>query len=184
MSRLPVVTHSLDWMDSDRQWSAEVVDITTLPALSLLVIDHRGPVELIRPTIERLIELRQQLGLSPDISRTFNLNYSSHPDEQGNWHIGIAAEVPAAMKAAVHASRLPAGFRLHLFGAGEYARIRVQGGEAGLMFASRWLMTEWVPQSGYEMAEGIPLIERVQFPPMVSPEDALVDILVPIEQAL
>ncbi|WP_221796874.1 AraC family transcriptional regulator [Oceanobacter mangrovi] len=177
----PQVTLSADWTDSSRQWSNEVVDVTELPSLSLLVHDHRGPIEQLQQSIRHFVEQRKQLELFPNISRTFSLNYRRAPDADGNWHIGIAAEIPPQRKAAINAGKLAEGFRLHLFGAGEYARLRLQGGEAGLMLAAQWLIEHWLPQSAYEMAEGIVLFERLQFPPFVEPEQALVDILVPVE---
>jgi len=180
----PQVTQSIDWLDSDRLWAPDIVDIVELPSFTMVVKDHRGPIELLPATIQEFVAQRQAWHLHPNISRTFNLNYSRTPDDQGNWHIGIAVEIPQSLKAEINAAKMPPGFRLHLFGSGEYARVRVQGGEAGLMFAAQWLINQWLPHSGYEMAEGIPLFERVQFPPMVEPEQALVDILVPVEQAI
>ncbi|MDP2608329.1 MULTISPECIES: GyrI-like domain-containing protein [unclassified Oceanobacter] len=107
--------------------------------------------------------------------------YEHAPDIDSNWHIGIGASIPASHKEAVYGAALPDGFRLHLLGSGEYARLRVQGGEAGLRGALSWLLNDWLPTSGYELGEGLCLIERLQFPPFVAPDQTLVDILLPVE---
>ncbi|WP_369855524.1 GyrI-like domain-containing protein [Candidatus Thalassolituus haligoni] len=179
---LPVViSQSSDWLDPNYIRPDRLVDLLVLPSLSLLVVDHRGPLELMPGTIRQLIGQRRLLHLHPDISRTFNLMYYPAPGVEGDWHIGIAASIPASHKAELYATTLPDGFRLHLLGSGEYARVRIQGGEAGLGVALNWLINDWLPASGYEPGEGICLFERVQFPPFVEPENALVDILVPVE---
>ncbi len=183
-TRTPQVTQSIDWLDSDRLWAPDIVDIVELPSFTMVVKDHRGPIELLPATIQEFVAQRQAWHLHPSISRTFNLNYRRTPDAEGNWHIGVAMEVPNELKAEITAVKMPEGFRLHLFGSGEYARIRVQGGEAGLMFAANWLIEQWLPHSRYDMAEGITLFERVKFPPLVEPTEALVDILVPVEMAI
>lgn len=123
------------------------VTIETLAPLSVIGIDHRGPYSEIGTSFGRLAAWAAGHGAMGPETRMFGIYYDDPeavPPEE--------LRACACMLLPPHA--VPEGpVRRETLAGGRHASIVHKGPYAELEMAYRWLFTQWLPQSGEEVAE-------------------------------
>lgn len=152
------------------------VELVEVPSLSLVVYEHRGSPRNLPGSIATFIEWRRARQLPPSRSRTFNLVYDdmeTTPPEAFRFDLAVAVEQDYELDRP--------GFVHKQLPGGRCARIRHQGGDAGLGPAVRYLYGPWLAAQGYELRDFPLFFERVRFFPDVPEPMAITDIYLPLK---
>lgn len=151
------------------------VRIIDFPATAIAVLTHRGPESELHLSIRRFIEWRKASGVTPSVSRTFNIVYEDPaliPPE--DYRMDLAASItapPADNDYGVVAGELPAG---------RCAVLRHHGSTDNLSDTVRYLYGEWLPQSGEEMRDYPIYFERLSLFPDIPEAEQQTDIFLPL----
>ncbi|EAR10776.1 transcriptional regulator, AraC family protein [Reinekea sp. MED297] len=151
------------------------VTVIEMPAIPLAVMPHRGNPARLSHTLQAFIAWRKRNGLSPSHSRTFNLVYDD-PNEvtDDDYRFDLACEIQGELPADFE------GMESRTIPAGRYARARLQGSDDALERLVHSLYAEWLPSSGYDLADFPLLFERVRFFPDVSEHEMITDVYLPL----
>jgi AraC family transcriptional regulator len=152
------------------------VAIVHFPETRVAALEHRGDPTHIGDTIRAFVRWRKQQGLSPKVSKTFNIFYVDSedvPPEQFRMDICVSMTTDTIDQgdAGVVAKVIPAG---------RCARLRHVGSDESLDAAILFLYAQWLPQSGEEPRDFPLFLERLAFFPDVPEHDAIVDIYLPL----
>lgn len=154
---------------------ADEVTVVERDAVRIGLLLHRGdPLELPH-SLSRFIAWRRSVGLPPARSATYNLLYDD-PEQvaPADYRFGLAAAVPTAVEPN------PFGVVEALIEGGRWARLRHVGSDDALGARLRWLLQQWLPQSGERLREAPILLQRLRFFPDVPAPQAQTDILLPL----
>lgn len=151
------------------------IAVVELPAIPLAVMPHRGNPMQLGQTLQAFIAWRKRHGLSPKQHRTFNLVYDDPamvPEEAFRFDVACEykGELPPDSE-PLETRTIPAG---------AYACARLYGSDDRLEVLVRALYDDWLPSSGYEVADFPLLFERVRFFPDVSEPDLITDVYLPL----
>ncbi len=152
------------------------VAIVHFPETRIAALEHHGDPAHIGDTLRTFVRWRKQQGLSPKVSRTFNIFYvdsDDAPAEQFRMDIAVSitTEILPESDALVVAKTIPAG---------RCAKLRHVGSDEGLDAAIRFLYAQWLPQSGEEPRDFPLFLERLVFFPDVPEHEAVVEIYLPL----
>ncbi len=151
------------------------VRFVDFPATAVAVLEHRGDPARTGDSIRQFIAWRQQAGLPPRVSATFNIAYcdpaTTPPDD---YRMDLCAATERAIPPnewGVTAGQIPAG---------RCAVLRITGGDDGLRPAALFLLADWLPRSG-QVRRDFPLfVQRVSFFPDVPENEAVLDLFLPL----
>lgn len=156
---------------------ASQVRILQFPETKVAALQHRGDPRRIGDSIRTFITWRkQQPGLSPKLSATFNIAYDN-PEEVApeDYRLDICVaterEVPEN----------PFGIVRKVIPAGRCAVLRHVGSEDTFAATVRYLYAEWLPQSGEEPRDFPLFFQRVAFFPDVPEHEAVTDVFLPLK---
>ena len=152
------------------------VEIRTVAATPIAVMQHRSDPALLGQTIRRFIDWRRSHGLPPSKAPTFTIWHGDPrtPGPDGvRIDLAVGIDRPERLAGeAISASEIPGGRR---------AVLRVVGSSDDLEAPASWLYGEWLPQSGEEAAD-LPLYcQRVSFFPDVPAHEAVTDLFLPLK---
>lgn len=151
------------------------VRLEQLPDIPVALLVHRGPMQDLAPSLQRFIAWRRERQLPPARAATYNLLYDdpdSVPPADCRFGLAVAWDQPVPP----NPQGLVAG---HIEG-GLHAVLRHEGSDASLDQAIRWLYGVWLPQSGLELRNAPPWLQRLRFFPEVPAHEALVEIHLPL----
>src|SRR5690606_16237087 len=133
--------------------------IENTDSIPVATLAHRGDPRTIGDSIRRFIAWRKANGLPPSRSRAFKVFHTSPDVAPGNYRMDLCAEV--------HSSgvRLDDGIELSSIPGGRAAVIRHRGPDTDMAAAFHWLYAVWLPQSGEDMRDFPPYLERLSFFP-------------------
>ena len=159
-------------MGKNKHYDINLVDF---PEVKIAVIEHHGAPHLLGQTISSFIHWRKTNGLPPNKSRTFNLVYDDPAvTKPEDFQFDIACEVLSPVEKNNH------NVINKVIPQGKCAVARHVGSDDGLESVVRYLYSEWLPSSGYEL-RGFPLFfERVSFFPDVAEHEMVTDVYLPI----
>lgn len=146
------------------------VRIVDFPETPVAALEHRGGPAGIDDSIRRFVEWRKQAGLPPATHATINIIRPGPPSE--NFDICVATAHPVAPNADGIVAKVIAG--------GRCAVMRHAGPDEGLASAIEWLYRDWLPASGKALRDAPLFFQRVQFPPFVPADQAILDIYLPV----
>jgi AraC family transcriptional regulator len=154
---------------------AAQVRTVTVTDIKVAAFEHRGDPCLIGNSVQRFIEWRKQHHTPPAISATFNVFYDNPatvaPEE---YRLDICAAINHDVAGNDH------GVVSKVIPGGRCAVLRHIGSDETLGATIDCLCSEWFPQSG-EKRRDFPLyLQRVQFYPNVSANEAITDIFLPL----
>lgn len=141
------------------------------------VLEHRGDPQRIGDSIRQFIAWRKQNQLSPRGSATFNILY----DDPANTE---PADFRLDLCAAIECQEVPAnefGIMTKVIPGGRCAVLRHVGSDDNLGLALKFLYTEWLPQSGEELRDFPPYVQRLKFFPEVPEHAAVTDAFLPLK---
>ena len=152
------------------------VDLVHFPETKIAALEHRGDPARIGDTIRTFVRWRRQQGLSPKVSKTFNIFYVDSedvPPDQFRMDIGVSitTDTIAQNDFGVIAKVIPAG---------RCAKLRHVGSDETLDAAIRFLYAQWLPHSGEELRDFPLFLERLAFFPDVPEHEAVVEIYLPL----
>jgi AraC family transcriptional regulator len=152
------------------------VNVVHFPETKIAALEHRGDPAHIGDTIGAFVRWRKQQGLSPKVSKTFNIFYVDSedvPPEQFTVDICVSMTTDTIDEndVGVVAKAIPAG---------RCAKLRHVGSDETLDAAIRFLYAEWLPQSGEEPRDFPLFLERLAFFPDVPEHETVVDIYLPL----
>jgi AraC family transcriptional regulator len=160
----------------NQTFSSGDVTITSVPAISVAVMEHRGDPATIGATIQRFIAWRKSAGLRPATSATYNVFHcdprtTPAPDYRLDLCVGIDRPVEPNVE-GVTAGLIPGG---------RCAVLRVIGSSDDLEPAALFLYRDWLPASGEEPRDYPLYCQRVSFFPDVPEHEAVTDLFLPLE---
>lgn len=151
------------------------VEVTDFPLTPIGLFIHRGPQASLGQSIQRFIAWRKANGLSPKVSRTFNLLYDDPATTPpAEFRLGLGAGVKGEVPGGddeIQSAEIPAG---------RVARLRVIGGDEQLEPALLYLYRDWLPNSGESLRDFPLFLERIRFFPDVPAAEAELDIFLPL----
>lgn len=131
-------------------FTPDQVNIREVAPTRVAIFEHRGDPEELGATIQRFVEWRKAVGLSPRTNPTFNVWYSERrpanpADYSMDLCVGLAADQPIEVRGEkVKAGEIPGG---------RCAVLRVTGDTHNLEPAALYLYRDWLPASGEEMRD-------------------------------
>ncbi len=151
------------------------VRLVDFPATAVAVLEHRGDPARIGDSIRQFIAWRQQAGLPPRVSATFNI---LHVDPETT----PAAEYRIDLCAATEGAVLPNawGVMAGCIPGGRCAVLRVTGPSEWLRPAVQFLYADWLPRSGEAIRDAPVFVQRISFFPDVAESEAVTDVFLPI----
>lgn len=141
------------------------------------VLEHRGDPRRIGDSIRQFIAWRKQNQLPPRVSATFNILYddpaTTEPDD---FRLDLCAAIGAQEVA-------PNDFGIvtKVIPGGRCAVLRHAGSDDNLGLALKFLYTGWLPQSGEELRDFPPYVQRLEFFPEVPEHSAVMDAFLPLK---
>jgi AraC family transcriptional regulator len=152
------------------------VNIVDFPETRIAALEHRGDPAHIGDTIRTFVRWRKQQGLSPKVSKTFNIFYVDSedvPPEQFRMDVcvSITTDTIDQNDIGVVAKAIPAG---------RCAKLRHVGSDENLDAAIHFLYAQWLPQSGEELRDFPLFLERVTLFPDVPEHEMVVEIYLPL----
>lgn len=150
------------------------VQLASRQVTPVALLEHRGAPWQLGNSIRQFIAFRKQHRLPPSISATYNLLYDDPTQcEDGDYRFGLACECAAVPSndQAVRAATLAAGW---------YASVQIHGSDANIEPAVRWLLQQWLPKQGLQLADQPILLQRLKFFPDVPADQAESLLLVPL----
>lgn len=155
-----------DMTESDN-WQA-LTQIITQTEIPVCVLRHQGSPTLLHRTIGQFIGWRRANRLSPDKFRTFNFLYHDPCSVEPNaFCFDLACEIPS--RELEHT----ADKRFTVIPAGRFAKVHVQGNDAQLESAIRYVTEDFCAQQNEVAADHPVIVERVKSYPDVPANDAL-----------
>ncbi|NRF68341.1 AraC family transcriptional regulator [Aquincola sp. S2] len=161
---------------ADGGHSAAEVDIRHLPALELVVANHRGSYMQIGQAFDLLYGCLGARGLLRPGMRSLAL-YLDDPSAVE----AAALRSQAGVAGSVPMDAPPAPLQHARMTAGPYAVLRHRGPYASMNAAYRWLFGTWLPQSGHDAADAPVVEEYLNNPRDTAPADLLTDICLPLK---
>jgi AraC family transcriptional regulator len=151
------------------------VKIVDFPETAIALKIHQGPPHELVHSLQRFIVWRKSVGLSPQISQTFNILYDD-PDSvpAQAFRFGLAASQRKSIAPnaeGVHAAKIPGG---------RCAYLRYAGSDDGLAQQIHFLYGTWLTQSNETLRDYPCFIERCNLYPDVSEGQSIIDIYLPI----
>jgi AraC family transcriptional regulator len=141
------------------------------------VLEHRGDPQHIGDSIRRFIAWRKQNQLPPRASATFNILYddpaSTEPDD---FRLDLCAAIEHQ-----EVSTNEFGVVAKVIPGGRCAVLRHVGSDDNLGEALKFLYTGWLPQSGEELRDFPPYVQRLKFFPEVPEHAAVTDAFLPLK---
>lgn len=158
---------------SDHTFNVKLVDF---PEILIAIMEHKGSPALLSYTIQRFIEWRKEHHLPPNKSRTFNLIYDDPSTvATDDYRFDIGCSIDRKIEKYKHTDIVN-----KTIPAGQCAVIRHIGSDDCIENAVRYLYSEWLPESQYEIRDFPLFFERVSFFPEVSEKDMVTDIYLPV----
>jgi AraC family transcriptional regulator len=157
--------------------SPDQVNIVHFPETKIAALEHRGDPARIGDTIRAFVRWRKQQGLSPKVSKTFNIFYvdtEDTPPEQFTVDICVSMTTDTIDQNDV-------GVVAKVIPAGRCAKLRHVGSDETLDAAIHFLYAQWLPQSGEEPRDFPLFLERLAFFPDVPEHEAVVEIYLPLK---
>lgn len=154
--------------------AAYTVQLQQRAATPVALLEHRGAPWLLGESIRRFIAFRQQHGLPPAKTATYNLLYDDPAlcaPEDYRFGLACACEELPENTQGVVAATLASGW---------YACVAIKGADPQLESAIRWLFQQWLPSQPYQLADSPLLLQRLKFFPDVPASDAESLLLVPL----
>jgi AraC family transcriptional regulator len=152
------------------------VNVVHFPETRIAALEHRGDPAQIGDTIRTFVRWRKQQGLSPKVSKTFNIFYVDSDDaapEQFRMDLCVSMTTDAI-------DQNDAGVVAKVIPAGRCAKLRHVGSEESLDAAIHFLYAQWLPQSGEEPGDFPLFLERLAFFPDVAEHEVVVEIYLPV----
>lgn len=157
--------------------SRDQVEIVHFPETRIAALEHRGDPARIGETIRTFVRWRRQQGLSPRVSKTFNLFFVDSEDaapEQCTIDIGASITTDTIDQNDI-------GVVTKVIPAGRCAKLHHAGSDETLDAAIHFLYAQWLPQSGEEPRDFPLFLERLTFFPDVPEHEAAVDVYLPLK---
>ncbi|KIL98351.1 Bacterial transcription activator effector binding protein [Paramagnetospirillum magnetotacticum MS-1] len=148
------------------------IRIVDFPETPVAVMTHRGDPALIAETVGRFIAWRKANHLPPSQHATFNILYGG-PDQVPPAEFRQDLCVATGGKAVAFGSGVAAG----IIAGGRCAVLRHVGPDDGLEAALTYLYGDWLSQSGEELRDSLPFLQRF---PELAGHDSPVDIFLPL----
>jgi AraC family transcriptional regulator len=164
------------WPMSNETLQFDQVRLETHPDIPVAMLVHRGPMQSLAPSLQRFIEWRREHQLPPSRAATYNVLFddpSSVAPAACRFGLAVAWDQPVPAN--------PQGLEAGRIEGGLHAVLRHEGPDASLDQAIRWLYGVWLPQSGYELRDAPPWLQRLRFFPEVPAHEALVEIHLPLQ---
>jgi AraC family transcriptional regulator len=151
------------------------IQIRSVPATPVAIMEHRGDPAMIGTTIQRFIAWRRSVGLIPPNSPTFNVFHTdSRATAPQNYRLDLCAGTDQPITPngeAIKAGSIPAG---------RCAVLRVEGGADNLEPAALYLYRDWLPASGEEPGDFPLYCQRITFFPDVAENEAITELFLPL----
>ena len=147
-------------VSTDMDFSTQL-QIENTDTIAVGVLAHRGDPRTIGDSIRRFIAWRKANGLAPQRSRTFNVFHTPPDVDPGDYRMDLCAEVRSSDVS------LDEGMALSSIPGGRIAVVHHRGPDTEMAAAFHWLYAVWLPQSGEEMRDFPPYLERLSFYPDV-----------------
>ncbi|MEK8032506.1 AraC family transcriptional regulator [Ideonella sp. DXS29W] len=125
------------------------VTLEKRPAIRVAALPHTGPYPTIGAAFDRLGEIAGRAGLLADPSAQMIAIYYDDPETVPASQLRSAAGVTVS-----EGARVPAGLNEVCLPAGAWAAALHRGSYQGLGDAWERLLGQWLPRSGYRLAEG------------------------------
>ncbi|MGO4854291.1 AraC family transcriptional regulator [Phaeovulum sp. W22_SRMD_FR3] len=157
------------------------IEIRDVPAIPVIVLEHRGPVAGLGDTLRRFINWRRAEGLGPAHHATYNIFHTPPgvtPPEAFRLDLCLA-HPPARLSAQYCAGQ--ADMRRDTIPAGRVAVLRVIGDDAAIGPGFERLFRDWLPGSGSRPRAHPPYARRLRFYPDVPASAALTELFLPLE---
>jgi AraC family transcriptional regulator len=152
------------------------VNIITTTDVKVAALEHRSSPQLLGDSIRKFIEWRKQNNLPPRLNATFNILYDDpETTEADQYRIDICAatdkEIPSNTLGIVE----------KIIPAGRCAVLRHVGSDDLLRASISYLYSTWLPESGEELRDFPPYMQRVRMFPDVPEHEAIIDIFLPLK---
>jgi len=151
------------------------VEVRVFPDTRVAVIEHRGDPRLIESSVRKLVAWRQQNGLGPGVSATFNIH---HADPTSTPPADYRLDLCAATADGVAENAF--GVVEKTIPGGRCAVLRHVGSDDTLGEAVRYLTSTWFPASGEQLRDFPLYMQRVRFFPEVPEDEAVTDVMLPL----
>jgi AraC family transcriptional regulator len=155
---------------------APQVEIVTVTAIPVAVLEHRGDPALIGQSIRHFIAWRKAAGLSPRHSATFNILYDNPwTTPPADFRLDLCVATDRCLTPE------DAGIVAKVIPAGRCATLRHVGSEEEFAAALSSLYADWLPESGEELRDFPLYCQRIIFFPDVPERESITDIFVPLK---
>ena len=157
-------------------YRTDQVRVDTFPDTRVAVLEHRGDPRQLGESIRKFIAWRKQNRLPPRLSATFNIFYDDPANTEPD---AFRLDLCAAIEHDVAANEL--GIVTRIIPGGRCAVLRHVGSDDNLGNALKFLYMTWLPQSGEELRDFPPYVQRIKFFPEVPEHEAVTDAFLPLQ---
>jgi AraC family transcriptional regulator len=151
------------------------IAIVSVPDIPVAVLEHRGDPALIGESVRRFIAWRKAMTLPPHLHATYNILHNDPeqtPPEDYRLDLCVATDrAVEPNEDGIRAGRIPGG---------RCVTLRHIGSDDGLRAALLCLYHDWLPDSGEELRDFPPYLQRLRFFPDVPEHEAVTDIFLPL----
>jgi AraC family transcriptional regulator len=149
------------------------VELVDFPGARVAVLEHDGSAEALdADAVQRFIAWRRENRLSPSVSATYNLVHEHVSEQRVRYDLCAEIKAPVAPNTyGVIEKQIPAG---------RCARLRHVGSDHALARPVRYLLSEWLAQSGEQRRDFPLFFQRIHFGPGVAEGEWITDIFLPL----
>jgi AraC family transcriptional regulator len=154
------------------------VELLNCESIDVAVMSHQGSPMQLPQTIQRFIEWRKLNRLPPSNNRTFNFVYSdpnTTPAEE--YRFDLATDFPIQHANTLEPSMHEHGLQFVSIPKGLYARVRHQGSDSRLGDVLAYLLSDWIEQQPYQLADFPIVFERINMYPEFTESEQVTDVL-------
>lgn len=155
-------------------FTLDQVELVELPAIHVAKITHHGDPSRLHETIKKFIAWRKLVGLSREVSSTYNIFHVEPETAPEDFRVDLCASTDRPVpknNEGVTATVIPAGY---------CAMLRIVGNADDLEPAASFLYRDWLPVSGEELRDFPMFCQRVSFFPDVPESQAITDLYLPL----
>ncbi|WP_185234850.1 AraC family transcriptional regulator [Teredinibacter franksiae] len=158
--------------EAAQDYRVECIEFSEVRAACL---SHLGPPENLGSSIQKFIAWRKANGLTPDVSRTFNLLYGNpEVTPPQDFRLDLCAQIQAPVQ------KNDCGVIEICIPAGRCAVLRYVGADEFIDMPIGYLYQNWLRVSGESLRDFPLFFERVHFYPNVPDYEMITDIYLPL----
>ncbi|RZI84833.1 MAG: helix-turn-helix domain-containing protein [Rubrivivax sp.] len=154
-------------------FTLDQVELVELSAIPVATMTHHGDPSRLHETIKKFIAWRKSVGLSRDVSPTYNIFHVEPDTPPEDFRVDLCVTIDRPVPNNDH------GVTAAVIPAGRCAMLRIVGNADDLEPAASFLYRDWLPVSGKELRDFPMFCRRVSFFPDVPADQAITELFLP-----